>query len=54
MYGMDFFGNKLVSFQISNKNPGAEVIANGILQYLKKNSLTHFNIAYHTIFEQYL
>ena len=45
VYGMDFFGNKLLSFQTSNNNPGAEVIAHEILQCLKKNSLTHLNIA---------
>mgnify|MGYP003365636839 FL=1 len=45
VYGMDFFGNKLLSFQTSNNNPGAEVIVYEILQCLKKNSLTHLNIA---------
>ena len=45
VYGMDFFGNKLLSFQTSNNNPGAEVIGHEILQCLKKNSLTHLNIA---------
>ncbi|WP_338433355.1 transposase [Clostridium tyrobutyricum] len=45
VYSMDFFGNKLLSFQTSNNNPGAEAIAHKILQCLKKNSLTHLNIA---------
>jgi transposase len=45
VYGMDFFGNKLLSFQASNNNPGAEVIVFQILQCLKKNSLSYLNIA---------
>lgn len=45
VYGMNFFGNKLLSFETSNNNPGAEVIVHEILQCLKKNSLSYLNIA---------
>ena len=45
VYGMDFFGVKLLSFQASNNNPGAEVIVSRILQCLKDNSLSYLTVA---------
>lgn len=45
VYGMDFYGTKLLSFQSSNNNPGAEFIVSKILQCLKDNSISYLTIA---------
>jgi transposase len=45
VYGMDFFGTKLLSFESSNNNPGAEVIVSKIIKCLKDNSLSYLTIA---------
>lgn len=45
VYGMDFFGAKLLSFQASNNNPGAEYSVSEIIKCLKDNSLSYLTIA---------
>jgi transposase len=45
VYGMDFFGAKLLSFNASNNDPGAEYIVSRIIQCLRDNSLSHLTIA---------
>lgn len=45
VFGMDFFGKKLLSFNTSNNDPGAEAIATKVIQCLKENNLSHLTIA---------
>jgi transposase len=45
VYGMDFFGNKLMSFEASNNDPGANKIVDCILKILKEKNLSYITIA---------
>jgi len=45
VYGMDFFGNKLLSFQTSNNAPGAQVILEKIIHTLRDNNLAYLTVA---------
>lgn len=42
---LDFFGNKLLSFDASNNLPGSEKIVANITSCLKENNFTHLTIA---------
>lgn len=45
VFALDFFGKKLLSFQVNNNLPGSEEIVSTILSCLKENNLTHLTIA---------
>ncbi|MDD4048622.1 MAG: transposase [Clostridia bacterium] len=45
VYGMDFFGNKLLSFETSNNHPGAQIIIDRIIQTMKNSDLSYLTVA---------
>lgn len=45
VYAMDFFGNKLLSFEASNNLPGAQVILEKIINTLQNNNLSYLTAA---------
>lgn len=45
VYAMDFFGNKLLSFEAANNLPGAQEIVNKLVSTLKVKNLSHLTIA---------
>ena len=45
VYGMDFFGNKLLSFEASNNFPGAQLILEQIIHTLRLRNLSHLTVA---------
>lgn len=45
VYGMDFFGNKLMSFEASNNFPGAQLILEKIIHTLQSRNLSHLTVA---------
>lgn len=45
VYGMDFFGNKLLSFETSNNLPGAQIILDKIIYTLQNKKLSHLTVA---------
>ncbi|EHJ02141.1 LOW QUALITY PROTEIN: hypothetical protein CDLVIII_5671 [Clostridium sp. DL-VIII] len=45
VFALDFFGKKLLSFQVNNNLPGSEEIVSTILSCLKENNLTRLTIA---------
>lgn len=45
IFALDFFGNKLLSFQARNNQPGADEIVSNILSCLKENKLSYLTIA---------
>lgn len=45
VFALDFFGKKLLSFQVNNNLPGSEEVVSNILSCLKENNLTNLTIA---------
>lgn len=45
VYAMDFFGNKLLSFETSNNLPGAQTILERVTCALKENNLSYLTVA---------
>lgn len=45
VFALDFFGKKLLSFQVNNNLPGSEQIVSSICSCLKENNLSHLTIA---------
>lgn len=45
VFALDFFGTKLLSFQVKNNLPGSEQIISKVCSCLKENNLTHLTIA---------